>query len=130
MVRKGQIVIVFLCSILMCSVCWAGPDFQDTASRLKVNADAAKKHAREIEQLSDRIRVLAVNIENLSDTIRNRSQKGKIERLENKIDLFHQKVVELERLTDILRNLTTKMQAESNRMSGTSDSGPKRRPRR
>ena len=122
-------VLLSLSLILITSLCWAAPIFREAASNLKAHADVAKKRATEIKKLGDQIRALGVDIENLSDRIVAKRQKPKIIELENKIDLFQQRVEELDRLTDILRNLTGKMQHESNRMKKASKGGPRKGPK-
>ena len=114
MLRKNYLILIPI-GILITSLCWAGPVFQEILSNLKTHADKAKMHARNIEELSTHIRLLAGNIENLSDSIRTKRQREKIRMLENKIDLFQKEVIKLENMTDNLRNVAAKMQKESNR---------------
>jgi len=118
MIPKKLMIVIALGLTLATSVCWAGPLFQEVLSNLKAHADVAQVRARKVAQLSDCIQLLAVDIENLSDTIKAKQQKPKLRILENKIDLFQERINELEQMTDALRNLAGKMQKESNRVRG------------
>ena len=118
MVPKKLMIVIALGLTLAGSLCWAGPAFQEVLSNLKGHADVAKKRVQRIENLTDRIRILAMEIENLSDTIVVKKQRPKLRILENKIDLFQERVQELEEMTDAMRLLAGKMQKESNRVRG------------
>ncbi len=80
---------------------------------MKDHADIVSGQSKDIEHLVDRIRQMAVEIEELSNVTDFKRQKVKIQRLEEKVDKFQQWVVELDNKTDNLKKMAGKLQHES-----------------